>query len=68
MHVQNPTATNTPEVIEVLPEWANDPDAKAAAEAVIRNKELEAEEAALVEEITALQTELDEVRKELNVY
>ena len=53
---------------EVLPEWAKDEEAVKAAQDVIRKKELEAQEAELVGEISTLQTELDEVRKELGTY
>lgn len=53
---------------EVTPDWATDEDAVKAAQAVIRKKELEAQETDLVEQITALQNELDEVRKELGTY
>ena len=56
------------EVIEVHPEWATDEDAIKAAQDVIRKKELEAQEAQLVGEITAKQEVLDEVRKELGTY
>lgn len=65
------TATSTPaavETVEVKPVWAEDEDAVAAAKAVIRKKELEAEEARLVEEITAKQDELDAIRIELKKY
>lgn len=53
---------------EVTPDWATDEDAVKAAQAVIRKKELEAQETDLVEQITTLQNELDEVRKELGTY
>lgn len=53
---------------EVHPEWATDEDAVEAAQAVIRKKELEAQEADLVGQISTLQEELDEVRKELGTY
>lgn len=53
---------------EVHPEWATDKDAVEAAQAVIRKKELEAQEADLVGQISTLQEELDEVRKELGTY
>lgn len=55
-------------VKEVAPEWATDEDAVNAAQAVIRKKELEAEEARLVEEISTRQDELDAIRKELGTY
>lgn len=63
--VNSITATST---VEVTPDWASDPEAVEAAEAVIRKKELEAEEARLVDEITGKQNELDAVRKELGTY
>jgi len=53
---------------EVHPDWATDEDAVKAAQDVIRKKELEAQEAELVSQITSLQEELDEVRKELGTY
>jgi hypothetical protein len=53
---------------EVTPEWAVDEDAVAAAQAVIRRKELEAMEAELVAEITERQEALNEIRKELGSY
>ena len=55
-------------VEEVHPEWATDEDAVKAAQDVIRKKELEAEEARLVGEISAKQEELDAIRKELGTY
>lgn len=55
-------------VEEVHPEWATDEEAVKAAQDVIRKKELQAQEAELVSQITGLQSELDEVRKELGVY
>jgi multidrug resistance efflux pump len=58
-------ATST---VEVVPDWADDEEAVEAAKAVIRRKELEAEEARLVDEISARQDELDEIRKELGTY
>jgi hypothetical protein len=69
----NTTAVqNIKEVIEVerevTPDWATDEDAVKAAQDVIRKKELQAEEARLVGEITAKQEELDAVRKELGSY
>ena len=56
------------ETIEVYPEWATDEDAVRAAKAEVRRKELEAQEQQLVDEITAKQGTLDEVRKELGTY
>jgi hypothetical protein len=69
----NTTAVqNIKEVIEVerevTPDCATDEDAVKAAQDVIRKKELQAEEARLVGEITAKQEELDAVRKELGSY
>lgn len=60
----------TPKVVveEVHPEWATDEEAVKAAQDVIRKKELEAQEADLVAQISALQDELDGVRKELGTY
>lgn len=54
--------------VEVTPDWAEDEDAVKAAQDVIRKKELEAKEADLVSQISTLQDELDEVRKELGTY
>lgn len=62
-----PVATSTVEVL-VEPEWATDEDAKAAAEAVIRRKELEAELETLTVEREAIQERIDEVEKELGTY
>lgn len=63
------TVNNTIEVEkEVTPDWAQDADAVKAAQDVIRRKELEAEEARLVAEITSRQEELDAIRKELGSY
>ena len=56
------------ETMEVTPDWAQDEDAGKAAQDVIRKKELQAEEERLVNEISGLQNELDEVRKELGTY
>lgn len=56
------------ETVEVHPDWAEDPDAVKAAQDVIRKKELQAQEAQLVEEISAKQDELDAIRKELGSY
>lgn len=50
------------------PAWMQDEDAIAAAEAVVKRKELEAREAELVSQVKALQGELDSVRKELGTY
>lgn len=50
------------------PAWMQDEDAIAAAEAVVKRKELEAREAELVGQVKALQTELDSVRKEIGTY
>ena len=53
---------------EVTPDWASDEDAIKAAQAVIRKKELQAEEERLVAEIKERQDTLDGVRKELGTY
>jgi hypothetical protein len=53
---------------EVTPEWASDEDAIKAAQAVIRKKELQAEEERLVAEIKERQDTLDGVRKELGTF
>ncbi len=50
------------------PAWMQDQDAIAAAEAVVKRKELEAREAELVGQVKTLQGELDAVRKELGTY
>ena len=64
---QNDTPTTT--VVETVePDWASDPDARAAAEAVIRKKELEAELALLEGEIEERQSRVDEIEKELSQY
>lgn len=56
------------ETMEVTPDWAQDEDAVKAAQDVIRKKELQAQEEQLVNEISGLQSELDEVRKELGTF
>jgi hypothetical protein len=45
-----------------------DADSIAAAEAVVKRKELEAREAELVSQVKTLQADLDAVRKELGTY
>jgi hypothetical protein len=57
----NETAVETPA-------WLQDKDAVAAAEAVVKRKELEQKEAELQAQIEALQTELGAVQKELDAY
>lgn len=56
------------EPVVETPAWMQDEDAIAAAEAVVKRKELEAREAELVGQVKALQTELDSVRKEIGTY
>ena len=60
--------THATTTVEVSPQWATDEDAVRAAQDVIKKKELEAEEARLVDEITSKQDELDAIRKELGSY
>ena len=50
------------------PAWMQDADSIAAAEAVVKRKELEAREAELVSQVKTLQADLDAVRKELGTY
>lgn len=66
VYENNDEPANEP-VVET-PAWMQDADAIAAAEAVVKRKELEAREAELVGQVKALQTELDSVRKELGTY
>ena len=56
------------EIVEVSPDWAQDEDAVDAAKAVLRRKELEAEENRLAAEIEALSTDLKAVQVELGTY
>lgn len=63
-----PVASSTPEVIEVAPQWAEDEDAVAAAKAVIRRKELEAELEQLSVEKSTLEERIEEIEKELGTY
>lgn len=65
--VVNNTATTTVEKL-VEPDWATDQEAVEAAKAVIRRKELEAEEKRLEGEIEALRASLVEVQKELGTF
>lgn len=63
----NDTATTT--VVETVePDWASDPDARAAAEAVVHKKKLEAELATLETEVAERQNRIDEIEKELGTY
>ena len=66
VYENNDEPANEP-VVET-PAWMQDEDAIAAAEAVVKRKELEAREAELVGQVKALQTELDSVRKEIGTY
>lgn len=69
-------ANQTPQVYEKpaettiieQPQWMQDEDAVAAAQAVIKKKELEAKAAELKSVIKEKQTELDSINKELGVY
>ena len=54
--------------IEVEPDWATDEEAKQAAKDVIRRKELEADKSRLEGQIEALQSELEQVDKELGLH
>lgn len=76
---QSETATTTIQTVEVQPEWAQDEDAVKAAQAVIRKKELQSQEADLIarrEAILAeyeaadaeLKAELTVVQKEIGTY
>jgi hypothetical protein len=64
---ENSTSEANEPVVET-PAWMQDEDAIAAAEAVVKRKELEAREAELVSQVKTLQGELDEVRKSLGTY
>ena len=66
VYENNDEPANEPAV--ETPAWMQDEDAIAAAEAVVKRKELEAREAELVGQVKALQTELDSVRKEIGTY
>ena len=54
--------------VEVVPDWAEDPDAVEAAQAVIRRKELETELSTVNEEINTLETRREALEKELGTY
>ena len=54
--------------VEVTPDWAEDPEAVEAAQAVIRRKELESELETLNSEINTRQERGDEIEKELGVF
>jgi len=54
--------------IEVEPDWATDEEAKQAAKDVIRRKVLEADKIRLEGQIEALQSELEQVDKELGLH
>jgi len=54
--------------IEVEPDWATDEEAKQAAKDVIRRKALEADKSRLEGQIEALQSELEQVDKELGLH
>ena len=63
----NDTATTT--VVETVePDWAKDPDARAAAEAVVHKKKLQAELEVLEGEVQERQSRIDEIEKELSQY
>lgn len=64
-YTKQDTATTTVETIEVLPDWAQDEDARKAAEDVLRKKELEAELEVLENEVQERQTRIDVIREEL---
>ena len=55
-------------VVEVEPDWAKDEDAKKAAQAVIRKKELEAERGELQSQIDEMEARVTEIDKELGTY
>lgn len=55
-------------MVEVQPEWAEDPDAVEAAQAVIRKKELEAELENLNAEVAEREARIEEIEKELNIF
>ncbi len=65
-YIKDEEPANEPAV--ETPAWMQDQDAIAAAEAVVKRKELEAREAELVGQVKTLQGELDAVRKELGTY
>lgn len=71
-HLFENTMDYTKEVTEVVvetePDWASDEDAKAAAMAVIRKKELEAELEQLESEVQERQARITEIEKELGTY
>jgi len=55
-------------IVEVEPDWATDEEAKQAAKDVIRRKALEADKSRLEGQIEALQSELEQVDKELGLH
>lgn len=64
---QSDTATTT--VVETVePDWASDPEARAAAEAVVHKKKLQAELAILEGEVEERQNRIDEIEKELGAH
>ena len=66
INVENPQ----PEVVErvVTPDWGEDEDAVAAAKAVIRRKELQAELDTLTVEREGINERITEIEKELGTY
>ena len=54
--------------IEVEPDWATDEEAKQAAKDVIQRKAWEADKERLEGQIEALQSELEQVDKELGLH
>lgn len=67
IYATNDGATTTTETI-VEPDWATDEEAVEAAKAVMRRKELEAEETRLQGQLEALESELEAVQGELADY
>lgn len=53
---------------EIHPDWAKDEEAVAAAQAVIRKKELQKELESLNAEISVLENKKTEIEKELGTY
>lgn len=67
LEVINETRIVEKEVVRE-PDWATDQEAVEAAQAVIRRKELEAEETRLQGQIEALESELEAVQRELGTF
>lgn len=62
------TTAETMEVVEVMPDWAQDKDAVKAAQDVIRRKKLEAELVELTGQREQIDARMTEIEKELGTY